>query len=294
MHYSYYASKQCTYTDAAGRPVPAPRSFKVDRQDQQQASSSTDPRNFTQSQFPSSSASNQFRIYASQSSSHYQNDNTDDDHKHARKRFRNERGNPMPVDDFIIDGPISSSPPDRPNSIDLDPALTCELTNRMLFFLFLLLAHFPCSTAVFFAHCHPARAVLHKPTFSTALSHNRVPSHLLLAVCAVAAPLSKQPRIRTTPARFAGRPLAEAALSQMFDSAGRLVVEPDLAAAQALCILQMHDILTKDKGSIWSSRFHGAIRSSSSLSMVCSNRKKQILHYKSLRASESIVLTIQH
>lgn len=112
---------------------------------------------------------------------------------------------------------------------------------------------------VFFTHCHPARLVIHKPTFSSSLSHNRVPSHLLLAVCALAAPLSKQPRIRTTPARFAGKPFAQEALSQMFDGAGRLVVEPDLAAAQALCILQMHDILTKERNMIWSSRFHGTI-----------------------------------
>lgn len=45
----------------------------------------------------------------------------------------------------------------------------------------------------------------------------------------------------------------------MFDGVGRLVVEPDLHTAQALCILQMHDILTKDKGSVWGSRFHGAV-----------------------------------
>ena len=30
-HHSYYASKTCTYTDAAGRPVPAPRSLHSDR-----------------------------------------------------------------------------------------------------------------------------------------------------------------------------------------------------------------------------------------------------------------------
>ena len=33
----------------------------------------------------------------------------------------------MPVDDLIIDGPVSM---DRPTSIDLDPSLTRELTNR--------------------------------------------------------------------------------------------------------------------------------------------------------------------
>jgi len=112
---------------------------------------------------------------------------------------------------------------------------------------------------VFFTHCHPARAVIHKPTFSADLSHNRVPSHLLLAVCALAAPLSKQPRFRTTPTRFAGKPFAQEALSQMFDGAGRLVCEPDLAAAQALCILQVHDIVVKEKNMAWGSRYHGDI-----------------------------------
>lgn len=110
---------------------------------------------------------------------------------------------------------------------------------------------------VFFTHCHPARAIIHKPNFSAALSHNRVPSYLLHAVCALAAPLSKQPRIRTTPSRYAGKPFAQEALSLMFDGAGRLVCEPNLATAQALSLLQMHDILVKDKNVLWNSRYHG-------------------------------------
>ena len=42
----------------------------------------------------------------------------------------------------------------------------------------------------------------------------------------------------------------------MFDGAGRLVCEPNLAAAQALCLLQMHDILTKEPNAVWGSRYH--------------------------------------
>lgn len=126
---SYYASKQCTYTDAAGRAVPAPRSFKPETQSQQHSLPSADPRNFSQPSFPSSSASNQFRVYPKPSGSLHQCDIIDDEHKHARKRFRNERGNPLPIDDLVIEGPISTAPMDRPNSIDLDPALTRELTN---------------------------------------------------------------------------------------------------------------------------------------------------------------------
>ncbi|KAF8817557.1 hypothetical protein BYT27DRAFT_7237433 [Phlegmacium glaucopus] len=238
----YYASKQCTYTDASGRSVPAPRPFKPEKQDSQ-PSSSSDNRPYSSSQFnpvsDTSRFSNQLRIYNNPSSS-FQNDSSDDDHKHSRKRFRNGRGNPLPVEDLTIEGPISGVSIDRPTSIELDPSLTRELTN------------------LFFTHCHPARAVIHKPTFSADLSHNRVPSHLLLAVCALAAPLSKQPRFRTTPARFAGKPFAQEALSQMFDGAGRLVCEPDLAAAQALCILQMHDIVVKEKNMVWGSRYHEA------------------------------------
>jgi len=129
MSPSFYASKQCTYTDAAGRPVPATRSFKSDAPVQQQGSSSSDPRNFSQSALPSSPASNQFRVYPGPPSSQLQNNTTEDQRKHARKRFRNERGNPMPVDDLVIDGPISTAPMDRVKPIDLDPALTRELTN---------------------------------------------------------------------------------------------------------------------------------------------------------------------
>ncbi|KJA23614.1 hypothetical protein HYPSUDRAFT_66286 [Hypholoma sublateritium FD-334 SS-4] len=236
---SYYASKQCTYTDASGRPVPAPRPFKPEKHDPHASASSPESRVHPPTQ-PGGPSGNPFRIYPSQaSSSHqFQSENSDDERRHPRKRLRTERGNPMPVEDLIIDPPLSDGPPEHPAAIDLDPALTRELTN------------------LFFTHCHPARVIIHKPTFSSALSHNRVPSHLLLAVCALAAPLSKQPRIRTTPSRFAGKPFAQEALSQMFDGAGRLVVEPDLAAAQALCILQMHDILTEKRNSSWSSRFH--------------------------------------
>ncbi|KAJ3566921.1 hypothetical protein NP233_g6690 [Leucocoprinus birnbaumii] len=126
---------------------------------------------------------------------------------------------------------------DRPAHVELDHSLTRELTN------------------LFFTHCHPARAVIHKPTFTNSLSHNRVPKHLLHAVCALAAPLSKQPRVRTNPARYAGKPFAQEALSLMFDGAGRLVCEPDLATAQALALLLMHDVLTKEKGSMWNTRY---------------------------------------
>lgn len=43
----------------------------------------------------------------------------------------------------------------------------------------------------------------------------------------------------------------------MFDGAGRLVCEPDLATAQALALLLMHDVLTKEKNIMWNTRYAG-------------------------------------
>lgn len=110
---------------------------------------------------------------------------------------------------------------------------------------------------VFFTHCHPTRAIIHKPTFSASLAHNRVPAYLLHAICALAAPLSKQPRLRTNPSRFAGKPFAQEALSLMFDGAGRLVCECSLATAQALCLLQAHHVVVRDDNISWDSRYQG-------------------------------------
>lgn len=128
---SYYASKQCTYTDASGRSVPAPRPFKPEKQDSQ-SSSSSDNRPYNSTQFnavsDSSRFSNQLRIYPNPSSS-FQTDSSDDDRQHTRKRFRNGRGNAMPVEELVIEGPISGVSIDRPTSVELDPSITRELTN---------------------------------------------------------------------------------------------------------------------------------------------------------------------
>lgn len=136
--------------------------------------------------------------------------------------------------------------------------------------------------AVFFTHCHPARIIIHKPSFSTALSHNQVPQYLIHAICALAAPLSKQPRIRTHPARFAGKRFAQEAMSIMFDGAGRVICAPNLATAQALCLLQIHDIITKDKNMRYNTRYHGTTSSPSS---DVSNGA-QISPFRSSKASE--------
>ncbi|RXW23992.1 hypothetical protein EST38_g1875 [Candolleomyces aberdarensis] len=246
---SFFASKQCTYTDASGRPVPAPHRFEAPRSgvlgpqasDSRALGYTNQPHPSQSVQQPDSSRYSQHpRVsYPSPSGpSTSTADVNDDERRNHRKRPRTERGDAIPPEDLIIDGPVTSITMDRPAPVELDHGLTRELTN------------------LFFTHCHPARAIIHKPTFASNLSHNRVPLYLLHAVCALAAPLSKQPRIRTSPSRFAGKPFAQEALSLMFDGAGRLVCEPNLAAAQALCLLQMHDILTKESNAIWGSRYH--------------------------------------
>ena len=95
--------------------------------------------------------------------------------------------------------------------------------------------------------------VIHQPTFLADLSHGRVPQHLLLAVCAVAAPLSKQPRLQTSPCRYAGEVFAREAMTLMFDRNKQLICGEDLATAQALCLLQLHDRMGK---SLWNGPYH--------------------------------------
>jgi hypothetical protein len=106
---------------------------------------------------------------------------------------------------------------------------------------------------VFFAYRQPQRMVIHEPTFLAALSLGTVPQHLLLAVCAVAAPLSKQPRLKTSPCRYAGEVFAQEAISLMFDKNKQLVCEENLATAQALLLLQLHDRMGK---SLWNAPYH--------------------------------------
>ncbi|KAL0953614.1 hypothetical protein HGRIS_004821 [Hohenbuehelia grisea] len=237
----FYASKQCTYTDSSGRPVPAPR---------------------VPDAAPPPPPSVQFQLDARypafpphpQPTNHYPPEMKEDERLVQSKRYRQDRpgGEDAPLDQ-PQPVPSTTISMERPQPIDLDHGLTRELTN------------------LFFTHCHPSRAIIHKPSFTTALSHNRVPAYLLHAVCALAAPLSKQPRIRTNPARNAGRRFALEALSLMFDGAGRLVVEPNLATAQALCLLQMHEVHVLEPGAassssagtgapgVWSSRYHDLV-----------------------------------
>ena len=108
----------------------------------------------------------------------------------------------------------------------------------------LILKHLNQRKKVFFAHCHPHRLIIHHTSFLSDLWQDRVPSYLINAICAVAAPLSPNPALKTrlyqrntsggpgkgvnvntgkgagagvnAPVRFAGSPFADAALCTLF------------------------------------------------------------------------------
>ena len=83
--------------------------------------------------------------------------------------------------------------------------------------------------------------IIHKPSFSAAQTYERVPQYLVLAMCALAAPYHKELTPENKLHRLAGVPFFDKATELMF-SAGNLRVEPTLPAAQALCLLEMHEI----------------------------------------------------
>ncbi|TFY68498.1 hypothetical protein EVJ58_g964 [Rhodofomes roseus] len=148
------------------------------------------------------------------------------EHNASPKRNRSGTSSRSPTGTFASSSQHSPQlpQPSEPRSKLLDPDTTHELVN------------------LFFAHCNPHRLILHKPSFSAALSHNRVPEYLVLALCAVAAPLSKSIAAQASIARVAGVPFYQDAVRIMFDNAGRLLSEPTLETAQALCLMEMHEI----------------------------------------------------
>ena len=107
--------------------------------------------------------------------------------------------------------------------------------------------------SVFFTYRQPQRMIIHQARFLADLSRNAVPPYLLLAVCAVAAPLSKQPKLKTSPSRYAGERFAQEAIALMYKDRN-LNCEPNLATAQALCLLQLHDRMGK---SLWNGPYYG-------------------------------------
>ncbi|EMD39062.1 hypothetical protein CERSUDRAFT_112754 [Gelatoporia subvermispora B] len=207
----YFASKNCTYTDSNGRPVPAPRNANHERPALPGTPSPTTDHAPPLPDIPL----------------------RDPRHEIAQQRELPPKRSraaaaprvPPPLPAPIVHGAPVLSPtgsPNRPNN--LEPELMHELIN------------------LFFAHCNPQRLILHKPSFSAALSHDRVPNYLILAICAVAAPLSKNLQTSEPHPRRAGVPFFDDAVKIMFDQGGRLLSAPCLATAQALCLLEMHEV----------------------------------------------------
>lgn len=124
--------------------------------------------------------------------------------------------------------------------------LTRELTNRTLATMSSSQTHAN-HPSVFFAHSQPVVSIIHKPTFTAALSHNQVPLYLINAISAIAARHSKQPSLQTNPTRCAGRRFQDTAIALMFDSSGRLTAPTNLQTAQALCLLSTYEIIAHDK-----------------------------------------------
>ncbi|RDX54253.1 hypothetical protein OH76DRAFT_1398573 [Lentinus brumalis] len=203
----YYASKNCTYTDAAGRPVPAPRNnANTERPAAPVASATT----ISAAEAPpwAGQATLATPTVPQQTAA---------DRDPSTKRSRKGPGAPDSSPPMGSASPEAAAPP-------LDPAMAHELVN------------------IFFAHCNPQRMIIHKPSFIADFGLNKVPYYLLLAVCALAAPLCKSIANKASHPRLAGVPFFQNALALMFDNSGRLLSEPTVSTAQALCLLEMHEI----------------------------------------------------
>lgn len=131
----------------------------------------------------------------------------------------------------------------------LDAILTQELVNRKCRH-YLDVGLMP--SPVFFAHCHPATFIIHRPDFLYDLARSQVPAYLLLSVFAVAAPWSRRPSLRTSSSWHAGEAFAIQATKLLSfddshhvtnppDSIDSLRIKPCLEVAQALCLLQSHE-----------------------------------------------------
>ncbi|KAJ7077853.1 fungal-specific transcription factor domain-containing protein [Mycena belliarum] len=217
---SYFASRPCHYTDAHGRSVAAPHTGKPDAS-KVSRSITARGKTYSEDDRPRSSTSK---------------GPPDASEKQSRKRVKHEERETS----FNSAPTREDSATNRVPPLLFDADLMRELTN------------------LFFAHRHPWCAIIHKSTFSASLPHNRVPPYLLYAICALAAPLSRRPRIRTTPLHLSGIPFASQAVSLMFDrsrDSGDLLCERNLTTAQALCLLMVHDRIAQTKAKLANSRY---------------------------------------
>ncbi|KAG2053646.1 hypothetical protein BDR06DRAFT_956378 [Suillus hirtellus] len=228
----YFASKKCTYTDASGRPVPAPRPRKGGNTD-----APPDPRQGSCVTYPENIQGNQpsFVVHGLQQDEVLGTQVDPDEDIPSRKRFRPDLGQSTSPVETSFRGLAPPSLPSTQRSLERDPSLTRELVH------------------LFFAHRQPQRMIIHEPSFHHALSHGLVPSYLLLSICALAAPLSQRPCFKEGGSRFAGEVFFSEAMSIMFDKGQNLICERNLATAQALCLLQLHDRMAK---SSWTGQYH--------------------------------------
>ncbi|KAG2157841.1 fungal-specific transcription factor domain-containing protein [Suillus bovinus] len=228
----YFASKKCTYTDASGRPVPAPRPRKGNN-----TNVPPDPRQGSCATYPDGAQGNQpsFVVHALQQDEALGTQVDPDEDVLPRKRFRPDLGQSASPIETSLRGLAPPSLPTTQRSLERDPSLTRELVH------------------LFFADRQPQRMIIHEPSFHHALSHGLVPPHLLLSVCALAAPLSQRPCFKERGSRFAGEVFFQEAMSLMFDKDQNLICERNLATAQALCLLQLHDRMAK---SSWRGNYH--------------------------------------
>ncbi|KLO19067.1 hypothetical protein SCHPADRAFT_993079 [Schizopora paradoxa] len=261
----YFASKECTYTDGSGRAVPAPNAPRPELV----ASSSTSvgpsaglnvfphqlqspdtmlsgPLTTAPLRYPNLIATagahaSTFHVQttpggsqqdvgarphprkrareqqdAEGASQNYKVDSTEQSYAHAQSRSHEVPQTTLSHWSLSSAGGSMSSQP------DFDRSVMRELVN------------------LFFAHCHPHRLIIHSPTFLNDLYLDRVPGYLLNAVCALAAPLSRNPRVRRLPVRQAGLQFAKAAHDAMFDDHEKLKVPIHLQTAQALALLQSY------------------------------------------------------
>lgn len=122
---SYFASKKCTYTDASGRPVPAPRPFKGDHPD-----TPADTRQGSYATYPDGAQCSQptFVTPAQHQGEALAADSDDD--SVSRKRFRPELAQPTPPVETPGRGLAPPSLPSTERSLERDPSLTRELVHR--------------------------------------------------------------------------------------------------------------------------------------------------------------------
>ncbi|KAH9066779.1 hypothetical protein EDB87DRAFT_1801444 [Lactarius vividus] len=221
----YFAAKDCTYTDSSGRPVPAPLASKTDKPSRAGPSQSrrrSQKDSYLEPPVPIST-NNPSSPHGQPLTSLQTPSDTRSDYAETSKRPRVDSISSFPTPESQVPAPLA-----RRSSIAasrFEVPVVRELVN------------------LFFAHCHPHRLLIHQPTFMADVSLGRIPSYLLYSLCALAAPFSRHPVVRTDNPRTSGQAYCKAAEEQMFDTHGRLSVDRNLVTAQALSLLESHQSL---------------------------------------------------